>query len=397
MKVSLGATSDSALDARNGSIDALRGLSILLVVVHHVGIRLPLKKTLLGALLPAWLLDGINWNGSEAVLMFFVISGFLITRRSQVRWGDLRDIPPRAFYAFRATRILPLLLLVVALLSILHLLDVPRFVIDRPSQSLGGAIAAALGFYLNWYEGATGYLPGGWDVLWSLSIEEVFYLAFPLVCLTLVRTRLFVPALLLVALSLPFTRAALATGGNEIWAEKAYLPGMAAIAIGVLAALAARRVPTMRSGRAIALALLGLAGIGAVLFAGRTVFALLQHGYGLLLALSTACVVLGAHWHEAAAPGSRLRGLAWLRSLGRLSYEIYLFHMFCVFAVVAIAAASGVPIAYAFVWYVPAVVGSWLLGLIVARAFSQPCERRLRALLQRAPARPDSAALGEPS
>ena len=371
-------------------------MSILLVVVHHLGIRLPLKKTLLGALLPAWLLDGINWNGSEAVVMFFVISGFLITRRSQLRWGDLRDISLRDFYAFRATRILPLLLLVVALLSICHLLGVPRFVIDRPNQSLGGAIASALGFYLNWYEGATGYLPGGWDVLWSLSIEEVFYLAFPLACLVLVRTRLFVPALFVLALSLPFTRAALAAGGNEIWAEKAWLPGMAAIAVGVLAALAARRLPLPSRQVAIALASCGLAGIGAVLFAGRTVFTLMGQGYGLLLTLSTACVVLGAHWLETSAPNLRLRGLGWLCSLGRLSYEIYLLHMFCVFAVVAVASAVGLLPAYAFVWYIPAVAASWLLGLVVARTFSQPCERSLRAVLARPRAR-TATAVGETS
>jgi peptidoglycan/LPS O-acetylase OafA/YrhL len=131
----------------------------------------------------------------------------------------------------RASRIAPLLLLVLAMLSVFHLFGVPRFVIDKPAQSLGGALTSALGLYLNRYEGIHGYLPGGWDVIWSLSIEELFYLAFPLACLVLGRTRLLVPALVLLALSLPFTRAALAASASEIWQEKAYLPGMSAIAV----------------------------------------------------------------------------------------------------------------------------------------------------------------------
>ena len=44
------------------------------------------------------------------------------------------------------------------------------------------------------------------------------------------------------AFSLPDTRAALTAGGNEIWKEKAYLPGMSAIAVGVVTAMLARRI-----------------------------------------------------------------------------------------------------------------------------------------------------------
>ncbi|GAH41433.1 unnamed protein product, partial [marine sediment metagenome] len=115
--------------------------------------------------------------GYEAVFLFFVLSGFLITRRSLERWRELPQIAPGRFYALRASRILPTLVLVVFLLSVFHLAGVPNFVISRPEQSLGGAIASVFGLYLNWYEGSYGYLPGGWDVIWSLSIEEVFYLA----------------------------------------------------------------------------------------------------------------------------------------------------------------------------------------------------------------------------
>ncbi len=78
--------------ARNQGIDALRGISILLVLIHHIGIRIPLAKTALATFLPKWLLSGLNWNGAEAVVIFFVISGFLITRRSHERWGELNHM-----------------------------------------------------------------------------------------------------------------------------------------------------------------------------------------------------------------------------------------------------------------------------------------------------------------
>ncbi|QBB69799.1 acyltransferase [Pseudolysobacter antarcticus] len=362
---------------RNSGIDALRGMSILFVILNHVGIRIPLAKTALATLIPAWLLQRMNYNGYEAVFIFFVISGFLITRRSQERWGDLRYMPPRKFYLLRAARIVPCLLLVIALLSLSHLLAVPNFVIDKPEQSLPAAITSALGLYLNWYESLTGYLPGGWDVLWSLSIEEVFYIVFPLVCLTLGRSRwLLALSLGVLALSLPFTRAAIV--GNEIWLEKAYLPGMSAIAIGVLTAMFAARFPSPKSWLAPLLCVVGIAGIGTVLFAGSAIWHLIQDGAVLLLCVSAAILVLGLHWQAASASPWQLRWLGWLRSCGRLSYEIYLFHMFCVFGVIGIAHASGFSVEWGFIWYVPALGLSWLLGWMVARGFSVPCERWVR-------------------
>lgn len=371
---------------RNSGIDVLRGLSILLVVVHHLGIRAPLTQTLLARFLPAWFLDGLNFNGAEAVLVFFVISGFLITRRSQERWGPLGNISLRGFYLLRLSRIAPLLLLTVAVLSLFHLLGIPKFTINKPGQSLGGAIASALGLYLNRYEGLHGYLPGGWDVIWSLSIEEVFYLAFPLACLALGRTRVLVPALALLVLSLPFTRAALVAGGNEIWLEKAYLPGMSAIAVGVLSALLVRRIQAPKRRIIWALSIAGWAGLGAILFAGSQVWNLIHESYGLVLAAAAASIIMATHWAErGGAPP--LRALNWLRSCGRLSYEIYLSHMFCVFGGLALFSWAGTDAAWRFLWYPPIVLACWLLGSALSRGFTLPIEHHLRQRFSPAPVR----------
>lgn len=153
---------------RNAGMDMLRGISIVLVVMHHIGLRIPLKKGVLADVAPRWFLNGLIYNGYEAVFIFFVISGFLITKNSLSRWGSFEAIDRRAFYARRAARILPCLLLLLLVLSVLHWAGLQEYVITRENQSLSRALLAALGLHLNWYEGQTGYLPGGWDILWSL-------------------------------------------------------------------------------------------------------------------------------------------------------------------------------------------------------------------------------------
>jgi len=360
---------------RNPGIDALRGASILMVVLHHVALRIPLKDTALADFLPKRLLGGLSYNGYEAVFVFFVISGFLIAGHSLRRWGSLAAIDARAFYARRAARILPCLLLLVAVLSVLHLAGAEDYVIKNEGQTLTGAVLSALGLYLNWYEGMTNWLPGGWDVLWSLSIEEVFYLAFPLVCLLVRDMRLLVLLLVALALSLPVTRAALES--NEIWQEKAYLPGMAAIASGVLAALIARRM-TFGVVTARTLSAIGMLGLACIVLAGDVLWRAVGNGYMLVLTTSAMLLVLGLHGLHANRARPGLRGLGWLRSFGRLSYEIYLSHMFVVFAIVALFKRSGGDLRSGFWWFVPAVLLCWALGWLVARAYSDPCDRALR-------------------
>jgi len=361
-------------EGRNSGIDLLRGLSILLVVLHHIGLRIPLKKTLLAEVLPKGLLSGLNYNGYEAVFIFFVISGFLIAGNVLRRHGSLRQVDLRAFYARRFSRIVPCLLLLVAVLSMLHVLGVQDYVIKREGQTLPRAIVSALGFHLNWYEGMTGYLPGNWDVLWSLSIEEVFYLGFPLACLLIRRTAVLVPLLVILALSLPLTRAALES--NEIWQEKAYWPGMAAIATGVLGALCVHCYPKVPPRTSTLLVCLGVLGLGWVMFDGVSIWSLLRNGYMLVLTGAALCLVLTSQWRAGDRP---LPFLGWLRSWGRLSYEIYLTHMFVVFALVRLYKAAGGNIALGFLWYLPALPLCWVLGRLLERYVSTLAERWLRA------------------
>jgi peptidoglycan/LPS O-acetylase OafA/YrhL len=351
----------------------------LLVIFNHVGIRIPLGHSSLAGALPAWMISVLNWRGYEAVFIFFVISGFLITGMSLQRWGNLNRIGIGGFYGRRFARIAPLLVTVVLVLSVLDLAGVRDYVIHHSNQSLTGAIWAALGLHLNWYEGHTAWLPGGWDVLWSLSIEEVFYLAFPIIALLTRRVWVLLPLLVLLALSLPFSRDALA--GNPIWQEKAYLPGMAGIATGMIGALFAARFKPSNRVFSHALCVFGVAGIAGMLSSEKHLWPVLGSGIFLLLTFSTMCLLIGLHWARTTGLQRPLPGFGWLRSIGRHSYEIYLTHMFVVFGGVSIFRNLGIGIRWGWVWYLPIVLLCWLFGVLVARYFSVPCDRALRRFL----------------
>ncbi len=359
---------------RNPGIDLLRGLSIVFVILNHIGLRIPLQKTALGDIFPLRLFWTLDFNGLEAVYVFFVISGFLITNNALRRSPSLGQIDLRRFYIRRAARILPCLAVLLLLLSAFDLLRVPDYVITQPNQSLIGALSAVLDCQLNWYEGRLGYLPGGWDVLWSLSIEELFYLGFPLVCrVARWHWLLLVVPLALLALSLPVTL--IMTASNEIWQEKAYLSGMAAIATGVLAALAAAHWPRLEARMVAGLGVTGVACLCAIWLVEDLIWHVLGDATMLILTFGTAALVLAFHH------GWGLRQVAhrtaWLRVCGRRSFEIYLFHMFVVFAAVGLFQATGSDLHVGFLWLLPLFIAVFFLGKLVDQCFSTPAYRAL--------------------
>src|ERR1700760_3804591 len=215
---------------RLDGVDLLRGLAIFFVLMNHVNMQLLFAHVPYTRRLPKQLVSSLVWNGQQGVQIFFAVSGFLITETSLRRWKSLAQVSVTDLYRLRFARIAPLLLGLLAILSVLHLAHVRHFVVSAETGGLGRALVAALTFHVNWLEASRGYLPGNWDILWSLSVEETFYFAFPWVCRLFGRGKLLI-ALLLVFVALgPFGRSVL-THGNPVWRGDLYLGGMEPISM----------------------------------------------------------------------------------------------------------------------------------------------------------------------
>ncbi|MGJ7527516.1 acyltransferase family protein [Variovorax sp. GB1P17] len=363
---------------RMAHVDLLRGLLVVFVVLLHANLRIPFGPPELAQSLGPRLMGILFRSGYYAVIVFFVVSGYLITSASIRRWGDLSQVRPAAFYRLRAARILPSLLLLLVVLSALHLAGSAWFALDTNKVSLWRALLAALGLHLNWLEAQVGYLPGPWGVLWSLSVEEAFYLAFPLLCVLMGNERR-LGWLLLVPIALgPFARSVFSD--NELWQDHSYLSGMDGIAFGCLAALLAHRMPRLPTVAMQRLMLIAGAALSVGVFCFRKeVFHLGLTRFGLqvtLLEMGVALLLAVTQWR----PWTWCAGAvaAPLRWFGRNSYEVYLTHMFVVIPGAWLYQQAGAPAAWIPLWFVAVVAASGLLGQAIARWFSEPCNRMLR-------------------
>ena len=364
------------LSARVDQIDVLRGLSILAVIVHHINLRIPLQRTVWGSHLPDVAIRDLGWNGYNGVIVFFAISGFLITSMSSRRWKSLDAIQVRQFYRLRFARIAPCLVALLVVLSVLHGLHVPFYTINPERASLPRAVLAALTFHVNWLEAQRGYLPANWDVLWSLSNEEMFYLFFPLVCLLTRRRRWLVAVLVLFVVVGPLARTVFTQ--NDYWKDNGYLSCMDAIAIGCMAAIFAEGYSLTPNARRV----LKWSGAGLVAFTtlwkpAVSALGIYKHGLDVtLIAVGTALMLVC--FAQQQAEGTRATAL--LRWYGRNSYEIYLTHMMAIFALLPLARYLGSTGRLSPLSYVLMVAASGILGAAIARYFSEPLNRKLRSL-----------------
>ena len=176
-----------SLDGRLPQLDGLRAVAIVGVVAHHL---LPLG--------PYW-----PNTGYLGVSLFFVLSGFLITRilldaRQRIADGEsTRTRQVGVFYIRRAMRIFPVYFVT---LGVLLLIGFPR---------VGERWIWHATYLSNWFF-TVNHPAGGMDRhLWSLSVEEQFYLVWPLWILLSPR-RLLVPGLVVAALMGPLWRGAIA-------------------------------------------------------------------------------------------------------------------------------------------------------------------------------------------
>ena len=263
-------------------------------------------------------------NGNYGVNMFFVISGFLITQHTLQRSGSLAQIKLKDFYIRRLARIMPCLVLLVAMVSVLGSLGLQPFLNQSPNGeevSYAVTILSALSFWMNLLIIEYGWVNYALGVLWSLSVEEVFYLAFPVLCLALGRGKGFIIFLLVVIAYAPYFRA-LHFGEESGAYLYHYFSSFDGIAIGCLTAMYAHyfkgaiynQKMIVAVTEFLMTALYFYAPIKEVSSWGISVFALL-----------TALLILCFTQDLKVKPISyTARSLVWI---GQRSYEMYLFHL----------------------------------------------------------------------
>jgi peptidoglycan/LPS O-acetylase OafA/YrhL len=335
-------------DNRMDSIDLLRGLSILLVILQHLNESLPLGFNSI-----------VLSSGYHGVIIFFVISGFLITVTSLKKWGTLDNIQTDQFYRARFARIMPCFLALLFILIALDRFQIQGFALNTEQTTLPRAVLAALTLHMNCLESQVGYLPGPWDVLWSLSVEEVFYLCFPWICKTF-KNQLHL-IMLMIALIILGPLARVVFTANEIWAGHGYLSCMDGIALGCLAGMVATQVKLDKASLSVVLNLgMGLAVFGIV-FRSNAWYdvSLLEMGIGLMLV---------ALYH---IKQSKIAALNWF---GRNCYEIYLIHMFFVVGL----SQMDLPRTWLPMGYFGVIILSGVSAELVACFYSNPMNRLIR-------------------
>ncbi|MDQ1575472.1 MAG: hypothetical protein QOH55_622 [Microbacteriaceae bacterium] len=364
-----------AAQRRFAGLDGLRAIAVTAVILYHFFPRL----------LP---------GGFIGVDVFFVISGFLITSLLVAERTSTGRISLRGFWQRRIRRLVPALVVLVLASCTAAWIIGGDVLVGLARQVLGAAT-----FSSNWLDIASNSsyfsrdTPELFRTLWSLAVEEQFYLVWPLILLALFLLRS--PAVRVALIGL----LAVASGAEMAWL---FTPGADAtrvyfgsdthsfgLAIGaVLALIVSRLTPVdLDAGETWMQVFVRrwLPGVGGVSLGALVVAAWWLHddatltyrGGLVVVSILTACVV----W-AAVSPGSslgRLLDAAPLRAIGVRSYGLYLWHWPVLTLILGAGPALRTP-AVAWLAGVPALVITAVAALLSYRFVEQPIRKQgLRA------------------
>jgi len=306
------------------TLDGMRALAVSLVVLYHVGFE--------------------NINGATGVLMFFVLSGFLITWLLLSEQESTSRVALGAFYKRRLLRLYPPLLLYIAL-------DLAAWAYGHRRVDWA-LVAAALGYYSNYYQGLVPVdQPAFASHTWSLGVEEQFYMLWPLAVIAcrgnLMSLARFTAAAIL---GVWFYRAALHLGGvSEGYIYRAFDTRLDQLLIGCLTAVIIRgRMATACVSRLVSrpwypAISLGLLLLSSMVLQGWDEGFTYRHLVAwtiepMLVAVLLIQIIVASD----RKPWSVLESRP-LRYIGMMSYSIYLFHPLTLPAGHRLMKAHGVP------------------------------------------------------
>ena len=300
------------------ALDSLRGLAVIAVLLGH------LDYFFFG--------EGFDLFPGG----FFVLSGFLITRNLLHEHFQTGSLNLTRFYLHRALRLLPALALLLFLLfPTLWLLKI------APAPTLvEGALAIAF-YYFNWYVYFTLENIPGAGHLWSLSVEEQFYLLWPGLLLLMAPLvsgrRWFWPVICVTAVLLAGAVRASGWCAGDSWLHLYLRTDLRADALmlGALVAFGEPRLRTLRVPVLVRFALLGVFPIAMLTLDNEASWMYLG-GFTLLAIYGALLVFLGSGGHLR-------RGIPVLNHIGRISYGLYLCHMPIVLACVSPLAKQLMP------------------------------------------------------
>jgi peptidoglycan/LPS O-acetylase OafA/YrhL len=302
------------------ALDGLRGIAIILVMVHHFTYYRPTSgiDALFGSVVFFF------WTGVD---LFFVLSGFLITGILLDTRGSERYFT--SFYARRTLRIFPLYYLVLFVAFVV----LPQFPAVHPVLAGQAELPPQWPYwlYLTNFSIADGGWVHGWvDVGWSLAIEEQFYLVWPLV-IWLCPPRLLVWLCTAIFVGEVFARS-FARASDVAVLPIYVLPWfrLDGLVIGALLAVALRRGLMPALDRLVpAVVIVAVAGlIAATILGGHTWWwnrRMQQFGYSLIAVVGGAMLV-SAITRPADSLWPRMLSAGWLRAFGKYSYGLYLIH-----------------------------------------------------------------------
>lgn len=307
------------------ALDGLRGLAVVAVVLYHF----------VPDLVPA---------GFIGVDVFLVLSGFLITSLALEEVGRTSSMSASGFFGRRARRLLP-----AAIATIVIVVIVARL-LDHGSVESGlrGHAVASLTYVANWwsigqnnsYQAAFG-AESPLNHFWSLAVEEQFYLVFPIVLIgtiALLKRRIGLHRLAHIALIAAVVGAVASCALMWILRDPGTDPSRVylgtdtrsqALFVGIAIACVVRLWPMSAAGRRsrttlTTAALLGLATLIAIATTASFRSDWLYTGGFLLIAVATGLIVLTLNGRDSFV--TKALSMRWLRTLGLVSYGLYLWH-----------------------------------------------------------------------